>query len=195
MNVKVAASLFLGLSPFSSCSGEAVSQGSTPAPQQSAASPAPDPLVAVPLESLAEAGVIEGEKSPMDQAKQYDAEGRVWLARLVLEKKALGKEGKPEEIAFLKHLCEEQQDNDCIDACVVASGGKVKRSKDAGAKQTTLGMAEELVKKGKVAQARKLIEPEVLSGSAPAEEIQLLKMVCTKQKDKTCVALCDAKLK
>ncbi len=155
----------------------------------------PDPLVAVPLESLSEAGVTEGEKSAMDQAKQYDAEGRVWLARLVLEKKALGKDGKPEEVQLLKHLCEEQQDLDCIDACVVASGGKAKRTKDAGAKQTTLGMAEELMKKGKLPQARKLIEPEVLSGSAPPEEIQLLRTLCTKQKDKTCVALCDAKLK
>ncbi len=195
MNLKVAASLFLGLSPFSSCSSESVSQGSTPLPQQSAAPLTADPLVAVPLESLSEAGVMEGEKSPIDQAKQYDAEGRVWLARLVIEKKALGKEGKPDEIAFLKHLCEEQQDSDCIDACVLASGGKVKRSKDAGAKQTTLGMAEELVKKGKNAQARKLLEPEVLSGSAPAEEIQFLKSICAKQKDKTCVALCEAKLK
>lgn len=151
-------------------------------------------LTPAPLESFSEAGADDA-KSIYAQAKAYVDDGRVWPARLILEKKALGDSGTREEVALLQRICEDQNDQDCVDACIIKNGGKIKARRDSGAKPTPMSTAQDLLKKGKTAQAEKVLEPDVTAGTASREHIELLRVVCGKLKDKACIASTEAKLK
>ena len=58
-----------------------------------------------------------------------------------------------------------------------------------------LARARALVARAQYEPARKLLEPKVLDGKASREEVRVLRVVCEKQGDRMCVALCEAKLK
>lgn len=193
--MKLVVAALVVLSPLSTCGTQSKDGPASPEPQPSAVTePVPD-LRPVPLESFSEAGIDEGSKSTYEQAKAYVDDGRVWPARLILEKKALGDTGTRDEVLLLQRICEDQNDQDCVDACITKSGGKIKARRDAGAKPSAMSAAQDLLKKGKTAQAKKLLEPDVVSGAAPREQIELLRVVCGKLKDKACIAMSDAKLK
>jgi hypothetical protein len=163
------------------------------------------PFNATPLAEFADAGNIDG-KPPFEQAKIYYAQGQLWMGRLVLEPKALGGDGTKEEAELLAKICQDQQDAPCVDACSKRLGRKLKMP-DGGAPvpskplpehkepDTELARARDLVLNAQPEPARKMLEPKVLDGKASREEIRLLKMICVSQKDRMCIALCDAKLK
>jgi|GEM_PF-1181615 len=165
------------------------------------------PFNATPVAQFADAGTLEG-KSPLEQARAYEANGQLWMARLVLEPKALGAEGTKEEAETLLRICIAQSDAPCVEACGIRVGRRVKI--DAGAPavasaahaggehrepDTELAHARDLVLKNKLDPARKLLEPKVLDGRATPEETRLLRTVCQKQGDRMCIALCDTKLR
>lgn len=91
--------------------------------------PAPEPAVTVPpiaqaaepVTAILDAGAIE---SPYDQARTSFANGQVWLARLVIEKKALGGTGTPAELELLAKICEQQADKACVRECARKLGAK-----------------------------------------------------------------------
>jgi len=148
---------------------------------------------------------------PFVQAKMFRANGQLWKARLVLEPKALGAEGTKDEAELLAHICQEQADPDCVDACGRKLGKKIKYVPPAPSKAGTadagsapeapldadpdLTRARELVAKKQYEAARKLLEPGVLDGTASTEAVRLLRTTCEKKNDRLCIALCDAKLK
>jgi hypothetical protein len=168
------------------------------------------PFNATPVAQLADAGNLEG-KSPFEQAQVYEANGQLWMARLVLERQALGSDATREETELLARICVQQNDEGCVDACASKLGRKIKM--DAGGAKTPsasassgvgsehkepdsdLARARDLLLKKQLDQARKTLEPKVLDGKASREEVRMLKTICEKQSDRMCVALCDAKLK
>lgn len=91
--------------------------------------PAPEPAVTVPpvaqaaepVTAFLDAGAIE---SPYEQARTSFANGQVWLARLVLEKKALGSDGTPAELELLARICEHQADKACARECARKLGAR-----------------------------------------------------------------------
>ena len=155
-----------------------------------------------PVGAFADAS-IDG-KTSYDQAAAYEASGQHWLARLVLEKKALGPDGTKREIELLATICHAQADDECVEACGERLGKKLKF--DAGSASapidpsehkepdTEAARARDLLLKGRVVEARKILEPKVLDGKASKEEVRLLKTACQEQGDRMCIALCDAKL-
>jgi hypothetical protein len=157
-----------------------------------------------PLEGFADAGPIDG-KTPFDQARAYEASGQHWMARLVLEKKALGADGTTPELELLAVICHTQGDDACVEECGRRLGKKLKF--DGGAPKMALAASEhkepesDLAKardhllQHRLTEARALLEPKVLDGKASKEEVRLLKSVCKEQGDRMCVALCDAKLR
>lgn len=171
------------------------------------------PFNATPVAELAEAGNLDG-KSPFEQAKAYEASGQLWMARLVLERQALGSAGTKEEAELLVRICQAQADGPCLDECSTKLGRKIKL--EAGAPSgaavrfpagvasvgsehkepdSDLARARDLVLKAQYEPARRSLEPKVLDGSASREEIRLLRTICEKQGDRMCVALCATKLK
>ncbi len=171
----------------------------------------PPPSVPAPLparvENFADVAA-EPQRSSLEQAKTYEANGQLVLARFVLEGKALSAEATREETEFLAHICQLQGDEDCVAECAAKLGKKIKV--DAGAsrasaiasavaeateKDSDLSRAQALFQKKKYEAARKLLEPKVLDGVAAPAEVALLRSVCTAQRDRMCIALCDAKLK
>ena len=131
------------------------------------------------------------------------------MARLVLERKALGADATKEETELLVRICQDQADAACIEACARKLGRKIKMP-DGGAPapaiaggsapehkepDSDLARARDLVLKMQYEPARKTLEPKVLDGKASREEIRMLRTVCEKQGDRMCVALCDSKLK
>jgi hypothetical protein len=158
-----------------------------------------------PVSAFADAS-IEG-KPPLEQARVYESNGQLWLARLVLEPKALSSDGTKEEATLLGSICARQGDSACLDRCSAKVGKKL--SFDAGAATPSVsigGMHEEpqndaararaMLLANDYAGAHKLLEPKLLSNKASKEEIRLLKSACEKEGDqKMCVALCDSKLK
>ena len=176
-----------------------VSSATTPVP--------PVGFAATPVEAFAEAGLDPAEAgTPYEQARAYEASGQLWLARLVLEKKALSPDGTKEEAELLASICNHQGDEECLLSCSEKLGRKLKL--DGGARRVTFDAGEEhqepdtdlararnLVLKKQPEAARALLEPRVLDGTASKEEVRLLKTVCKEQGDRMCVALCDAKLK
>lgn len=78
---------------------------------------------------LPDAANLEG-RSPYEQARAYAAGGQLWMARLVLEPKALGEKGTPAELELLGTLCMQQDDAECLASCEKKLGRKIK---DAGA--------------------------------------------------------------
>lgn len=161
---------------------------------------------ATPVAEFAEAGSLEGQ-TPYEQARAYYAQGQLWMGRLVLERKALGSDATKDETELLVKICQDQQDDKCIDACATKLGRKIKMldggmpasSKSAAPEHkepdSDLARARDLVLKTQLEPARKTLEPKVLDGKASREEIRLLKTICEKQGDRMCVALCDSKLK
>jgi hypothetical protein len=168
------------------------------------------PFNATPVAQFADAGSIDGQ-SPFQQATFYEANGQLWMARLVLEPTALGSEATPKETELLAKICQQQGDTTCLDACGTKLGRKLKVdagvfTADAGKPGAVAGQEHEepdtelartrnLVLKKQFDLARKQLEPKVLGGKASREEIRLLETICEKQHDRMCVALCESKLK
>lgn len=158
-----------------------------------------------PVTEFTDAGEPADGQTPYAQARAYEANGQYWLARLVLEKKALGDEGTKAEIELLALICHHQDDSSCIDECSARLGKKL--AFDAGAPRPSLDAAvheepdTDFVRArahllgGRLKEARAILEPKVIDGKASKEESRLLKSVCKEQGDRMCVALCDAKLK
>lgn len=164
------------------------------------------PFNATPIADFADAGNLEGQ-SPYEQARVYYAQGQLWMGRLVLERKALGTDAAKDETELLVKICQDQQDEKCIDACANKLGRKI-RMLDGGVPASAksaapehkepdsdLARARDMVLKTQLDPARKTLEPKVLDGKASREEIRLLRTICEKQGDRMCIALCDAKLK
>jgi hypothetical protein len=157
-----------------------------------------------PVSAFADAAPPDGQ-TPYDQARAYEANGQLWLARLVLEKKALGSDGTKQELELLATICHEQGDDSCVAECSKKLGKKLKF--DGGAPrhkidpgehrepETDTARARDFALKGQHKEAREILEPKVLGGKASKAEIRLLRNVCREQGDRMCVALCDTKLK
>ena len=183
-------------------------EDSPPPPQIVSATATVPPVAfsgAPAVESFADAASIDG-KTPYDQARTYEANGQYWLARLVLEKKALGPDGTKAEIELLASLCHQQGDEACVETCGTKLGRKLKfdggvpsRTKlDAGEHKepdSDAARARDLLLKHKLKEARDILEPKVIDNKASKDEIRLLRNVCKEQGDRMCMALCDAKLK
>jgi len=179
-----------------------------PPPSVSVSPPTTVPPAAVegvaPVSDFADAALPEGQ-TPYEQARAYAANGQLWLARLVLEKKALGADGTKQELELLASICHEQGDEACVMQCSKKLGKKLKF--DGGAPRpkidpgeheepaTDLARARDLTLKGQYTEARGILEPKLLDGKASKAEIRLLRTVCKNQGDRMCIALCDAKLK
>jgi hypothetical protein len=165
---------------------------------------------ATPVAQFADAGNLEGAP-PFEQAIGYEANGQLWMARLVLEQKALGSDATKNETELLLKICMQQDDAPCVESCGKKLGRKIKF--DAGAPRdarssspvssrpehaepdTELAKIRDLVLKKELDRARKALEPKVLDGKASREEVRLLSSICTSQNDRMCVALCEQKLK
>lgn len=157
-----------------------------------------------PVSAFVDAAPPDGQ-TPYEQARGYRESGQLWLARLVLEKRALGPDAMQQETELLALICHEQGDDRCIAECSKKLGKKLKF--DGGAPrpkidpgehkepETDLARARDLTLKGQYREARDMLEPKVLDGKASKAEIRLLRSVCKQQGDRMCMALCDAKLK
>ncbi|WP_146646869.1 hypothetical protein [Labilithrix luteola] len=184
-------------------------ENEAPAALGSAPASVPPSFNATPVAAYADASDFDGN-SPFEQAQKYAANGQLWMARLVLEKEALSPSGTSDEVVLLARICGDQGDTACMDACTRKLGHAVKT--DGGTFSTTgkggaggratdspevvqLGRLRDMVLKKQYGPVRQALEPKVLDGSASPEEIRLLKVVCGKQNDRMCVALCDAKLR
>lgn len=176
----------------SSADGGAVSAASANASDDVPVPPA-SPINATPVAAFLDAGDLEG-KPPLERARAYEATGQFWLARLILEKKAFSPDGTREEAELLARLCAAQEDAACVEACGEKLGRKL--SIDAGAhpssvpdagvhREPTGGVARarDLVLKKQYDEARALLEPRVLDGTASKEEVRLLDTVCAQQGD------------
>lgn len=171
------------------------------------------PFNATPVAQFADAGNLDTQP-PYEQAKVFEANGQIWMARLVLERQALGSDATRDETELLVKICQQQGDQACLDACGKKLGRKIKL--DGGGAPSTapsgstgsavigqqhqepdseLARARDLVLKMQYEPARKQLEPKVLDGKASREEIRMLKTICEKQGDRMCVALCESKLK
>ena len=217
----------LTLTPLASLGGLALAAGcdrtpkDAPEPREAAAAavasvpdhvPPAAPFNATPVAAPAVTGNLDTQP-PFEQAKVFESNGQLWMARLVLEKKALASDATNEETELLAHICQQQGDVACLDACGKKLGRKIKldggapavasshpsSSPSAGSEHkepdTELARARDLVLKMQFEPARKMLEPRVLDGKASREEIRMLKTICEKQGDRMCVALCDAKLR
>ena len=189
-------------------SGDAVLDATPPIALGRETVPPAAPFNATPVSELAEAGSLDTQ-SPLEQGKAFHAQGQLWMARLVLERKALGSDAAKEETELLVRICQDQADAACVDACARKLGRKIKMA-DGGAPapasaaasapehkepESDLARARDLVLKMQYEPARRMLEPKVLDGKASREEIRMLRTVCEKQSDRMCVALCDSKLK
>jgi hypothetical protein len=171
------------------------------------------PFNATPVAQFADSGNLDTQ-SPYEQAKVFEANGQIWMARLVLERQALGSDGTKDETELLVKICQQQGDQACLDACGKKLGRKIKydgggapsvaSTGSAGSAavgqehkepDSELARARDLVLKMQYEPARKALEPKVLDGNASREEIRMLKTICQKQGDRMCVALCESKLK
>jgi hypothetical protein len=172
------------------------------------------PFNATPVAQFADAGNLD-TASPYEQARVFEGNGQIWMARLVLERQALGPDATRDETELLVKICQQQGDQACLDACGKKLGRKIKS--DGGAPSASpsgststgsamlgqqhqepdseLARARDLVLKMQYEPARKTLEPKVLDGKASREEIRMLKTICEKQGDRMCVALCESKLK
>jgi hypothetical protein len=171
------------------------------------------PFNATPVAQFADAGNLDTQ-SPYEQAKVFEGNGQIWMARLVLERQALGPDATKDETELLVRICQQQGDQACLDACGKKLGRKIKYagggnpsaapSGSAGSvvigqqhqePDSELARARDLVLKMQYEPARKTLEPKVLDGKASREEIRMLKTICEKQGDRMCIALCESKLK
>lgn len=172
----------------------------TPVPVPPVANPSGEPV-----SSFLDAAV---PTTPFEQSQAYEANGQHWLARLVLEPKAFSDTGTKPELNLLAYVCWELEDPKCVDRCAQRLGVK-KLTFDGGtppkAPAVDVGehqepnndaaMARALFLKHKDKEARALLEPKLLDGSATSDEVRLLRAICKDQSDRMCIALCDQKLK
>lgn len=210
--VKSRTAVWIGVGLFV---GSSACKKPTPPPnpdQASSASPSAAETVppaafaqGAPGSVLGDAGSLDGQ-TPYEQARAYEANGQLWLARLGLEKKALGSSGTTDEVELLARICHAQKDRACVEACEKKLGKKIKldvvgarRSVDLGKKheepETDFTRARAHLLAQRYKDAREILEPKVIDGKGSKEEIRLLRSVCKQESDRMCVALCDAKLK
>lgn len=174
--------------------------------------PSPPPIATVPpvaltgepVSAFADASA-EGDRPPYEQARAYEAGGQHWLARLVLEGKALGPEGTKPEVELLASVCQAQGDQRCLDECGKRLGKKLELASGASSApalpaehkepDSDAARARDHLLKGELSEARAILEPKIVDGKASKEEIRLLRSACKDQGDRMCVALCDAKLR
>jgi hypothetical protein len=214
LTLTLAPLLLLGACTDKSKEGNGEARDAAPAPSVPDKVPPAASFNATPVAQFADAGSLDG-LPPYEQAKAYEAQGQLWMGRLLLEQKALGADATKDETELLLKICEQQGDDACVEACGKKLGRKIKL--DAGVKRdaaaaepsssavttgrehqepdTDLAKVRDLVLKGDLDRARKALEPKVLEGKASREEVRLLRSVCLTQKDRMCAALCDAKLK
>lgn len=157
-----------------------------------------------PVSAFVDAASSDG-KTPYEQAREYEASGQLWLARLVLENKAIGPSGTKQEIELLATICHEQSDDRCVSECSKKLGKKLKfetiaprhplESGEHKEPESDAARARDHILKHQYKEARELLEPRVLDGKASKEEVRLLRSACKHQGDRMCTALCDAKLK
>lgn len=179
--------------------------------QDDVAPPAPAPVSsappaassAVPVAQSAGAGDLTS-KSAYELARDYESAGQYWMARLALERKALGSDGTKEETELLARICSEQGDEDCVASCGAKLGRKLKldagvpkgaASADRKDPAADMARARDLIAKGRFGDARAILEPKVLDGKPTKDEVRMLRLVCDREGDRMCVALCDAKLR
>lgn len=177
--------------------------GAPPAAAEPVEPVPPAAFQAEPVSAFVDAGPIQG--SPFEQASAYQENGQHWLARLLIENRALGAEGTRAEIELLASICDAQGDQACLDQCGVRLGKKL--TVDAAAPEpvalplehtepeTELSRARDHALKGRHDEARAILEPKVLDGKASREEIRLLLTTCKEQGDRMCAALCESKLR
>lgn len=169
------------------------------------ATPGPQVVTAQPVSAFSDAAAEPGDKTPLQQSKEYHDLGQNWVARLLIEKKALSEAGTTEEAELLLDICKAQRDATCVQQCAQKLGRKIVF--DAGApassaalpaiehpSETPFSKARDLHLKHRDKEARAILEPRVIDGKAPGEETKLLLDICTTQKDKMCMALCKKQL-
>jgi len=167
-------------------------------------------VTALPVSAFSDAGLGAEDKTVFQQAKEYHERGQNWVARLLIEKIALGANGTKDEAELLLDICKAQGDGACVQDCARKLGRKI--AFDAGAPlappttplpptsaerplaDTPFTKARDLHLKKRDKEARALLEPRLLDGKAAPEETRLLLEICNAQKDRMCVALCNKQL-
>jgi hypothetical protein len=180
-----------------------------PAPPPPAdTTPVPKPPVvlnATPASAFADAAPDPATGSPYEQAVSYHSSGQVWLARLVLEKHALGSEAKARDTELLARLCAEQADEDCVHKCEARLGKKLKLALDGGVRlggkglpsaepvqeETDAVKAQRMVLAGDHEGARQLLLPKLAEKKITEGELRILRAACEHQRDNMCVLACD----
>src|SRR5690606_35262001 len=109
------------------------------------------------------------------------------------------------ELELLASVCHAQGDDEWVERCSerlgkelvfdAASPEPVALPREHSEPMTDVARARDHVLRERYDEARAILEPKVLDGTASKEEIRLLKTVCTEQGDRMCAALCDAKLR
>ncbi len=183
--------------------------GMMPQPTVSSSPPpiptAPPAISATPLSAFLPEGGAGNET--LAQAKKYEANGQLWLARLLVEPLALADDGTQEELLMLSRVCEKQEDDACVERCNTRLPKNLQTSvkkRDGGRSvsiapprpddNSDFARAQRLLLGGKAKEARAILEPKVLDGKSTPEETRLLREACKAQGDKMCVALCTSKL-
>ena len=149
----------------------------------------------------------DGGDDALSQARRYQANGQLWLARLLIEPRVSADDAKPEEVLLLAHICDDQEDDACVAGCnaKLPKGEQLAIKKRDGGRapqvlparpdtSTDFGRAQKLFLAGNAKDARAILEPKLLGNTASAEETRLLKEICKSQGDRMCVALCTSKL-
>ncbi len=158
-----------------------------------------------PIQATALAAIDAGaELSDFAQAKEYRKNGQTWMARMLVEKKALSDAGTKEDVQFLAEICADQGDTKCVDACNKKLGTKMSAKTKGSAAvdpglpsaipDDDLAKAREALHRGDKKRARAILEPRMLENKASHDEIQLLHELCRLEDDKMCMALCKTRL-
>ena len=163
-------------------------------------------VTAQPVSAFTDAG--SPDKTLYQQAKENHERGQNWVARLLIEKTALGPNGTKDEAELLLDICKAQGDGACVQACatklgrkIAFDGGVAPSSAAPGAAsggerppETPFTKARDLHLQKKDKDARAILEPRLLDGKGAPEETRLLLEICTAQKDRMCMALCKKQL-
>jgi hypothetical protein len=93
-----------------------------PPPPQDDPAPSAVPAGTVPpvapLSAFAETPApADSSGTALDRARAYEANGRLWLARLTIEKRALAANATADETALLARVCAAQGDRECVAGC------------------------------------------------------------------------------
>ncbi len=166
--------------------------------------PAP-PISGTPLSAFLPDGGSAGDM--LVQARQYESHGQYWLARLSIESLALADDGTQEEVLLLARVCDQQEDDACLERCNQKLPKNLQtpiKKRDGGRSisiapprpddNSDFARAQKLILANKPKEARAILEPKVLDGKSSPEETRLLREACKAQGDKMCIAVCNAKL-